>query len=60
MGENSTEVENKKTHKAWVVLDDNNKAIAYLDESLGENLEASKQYHERRNYKIIELTGEIK
>lgn len=46
--------------KAWVVLDENNKAICYLDESLGEKLEESKRYHERKNYKIIELQGEIK
>lgn len=48
-----------ETFKAWVVLDEYNRAISYLDESLGAELDRSKKNYERQNYKIILLKGVI-
>lgn len=45
--------------KAFVVLDEHDRAISYLDESLGKELTTTKQNYERQNYKIIPLFGVI-
>lgn len=44
---------------SYVVIGKDNKAIAYLDESLGEKLQDSVQYHKDRGFKVVPLTGFI-
>ncbi len=54
------EIPEPKLFKCFVVLSESGKAICYLDESLGVSLELSLDKYRRENYKIIELSGEIK
>lgn len=49
----------KKIFKCFVVLDATGKAVCYLDDSLGVELETSKMHYVRRGYKILELSGEV-